>query len=338
MATTHIDVDIAEAQSTVVAVLEKLGTPQHIARVVARSLVRSNQVGHDSHGLVRVPEYVRYVADGVIRPDVEPRIDRAHGAVAVVDAGAGWGHYAVDFAVSTLIPLARTFGTATVTVRNSKHIGRLGGYVERLADEGLASVILCNSDPNVALPGGRDRMLGTNPFAAGVPSSTSHPFVIDFATSAMAEGKVRVARDAGKDVPLGVIIDKNGRGSTDPNDYYEGGALLPFGGHKGFGLSVLIELLGGSLSGQHPALARDYRAGNGVVITAYDPAAFVDAHIFDRDVSDELEALRAARRADEGGTLILAGDVEQANLLGRTETIPVPSVLWDTIRALPEQR
>src|SRR6266581_3412589 len=153
-------------------------------------------------------------------------------------------------AVDTAIELAIECNASAVTIARCNHIGRLGEYVERLALKGMVGIAMCNTGAVVAPFGGRARMLGTNPFAFAAPAGESNPpIMIDFATASVAEGKLVLARAKNEVIPLGSIIDSAGHPSVDPDAFYAGGALLPFGGHKGYGMSVMVELLGGVLSG-----------------------------------------------------------------------------------------
>lgn len=317
-------------------VLQALGTPQDAAALVAESLVGANLVGHDSHGIVRLREYASFVDRGLVVPDARPLIASAFGAVQVVDGAHGWGQLAGRFAVETAAHAATEHGIAAVAIRNCNHIGRIGEYAEQLAERGFASIIWCNADPSVAPFGGIQRMLGTNPFAVGIPVEGSHPFILDFATAATAEGKLRVARATGASAEPGSVIDAHGRPSTDPNAFYEGGALLPFGGHKGYGLSMFIELLGGALSGNHPSVTSRYEIGNGAVLIAMRPEAF-EAMDFAADVQDTIDALRASTPADPARPVLVPGDVEAAQRDRRRELVPVAEEIWADVRRLRDE-
>lgn len=329
-----LELPVGELTELATRTLRGLGTPVHIADVVAASLVIANQMGHDSHGVVRLLEYSTFVSGGRVRPDAEPTVVGGRGVVTVIDGNHGWGQYASRHAVDRLIETAAETGAAVVSIRNCNHIGRLGEYSELLAAAGLVSVILCNADPCVAPYGGRERMLGTNPVAAGVPVAGQRPVVLDFATASVAEGKLRVARATGERVAPGAIIDRDGLPSTDPGDFYDGGALLPFGEHKGYGLSVLAELLGGGLSGNHPSVASRYGGGNGVVMTAYDPAAFGERADFDRDMVETAERLRASQPAHADRPVLLPGDVEAAAFESRRDVVPVAEEIWAALTEL----
>ena len=313
--------------------LAGLGTPPDAAAEVARSLVSANIAGHDSHGLLRLPWYAEFVTDGRADPAATPTVSGRSGATAAIDGRRGWGQLAGHLAVETVAELATEFGIGIVTAKRCNHIGRLGEYAEQLADRGLISLLWCNADPAVAPFGGRTRMLGTDPFAAGIPGDP--PLIIDFATAAVAEGKLRIERAAGRSVPLGLIQDAEGRPSTDPEDFYAGGALLPFGAHKGFGLAVLVELLGGALSGNHVGFLPSYEWGNGLVLIAFAPGRLIDTDAFAAEISAAAGALRATPPAAGVEKVLLPGDVERATAAARsTDGFVVPEPTWDQLTDL----
>jgi hydroxycarboxylate dehydrogenase B len=170
-------------------------------------------------------------------------------------------------------------------------------------------------------------MLGTDPFAVGIPADP--PVIVDFATAAVAEGKLRLERVAGRRVPEGLIQDADGRPSTDPEDYYAGGSLLPFGGHKGYGLALTIELLGGALSGNHVGFLPEYEWGNGFVLLVLDPAAFPGAPAYAGEIARACAGVRDSPPAAGVDRVLLPGDVERRTRAERARTgIPVPAGVW----------
>lgn len=318
------------------ALLVAMGTPESAARTVAQSLVSANLCGHDSHGLLRLPWYAEFIPDGRAVPTAEPVVARRSGATAVVDGRHGWGQLAGRLAVETATGLANDHGIAIVTAHDCNHIGRLGEYAESLTEQGLISVLWCNADPAVAPFGGRTAMLGTNPFAAGIPGGAGRPpIIVDFATAAVAEGKLRIERSAGRSVPLGLLQDSEGRPSTDPEDFYAGGSLLTFGEHKGFGLAVLVELLGGALSGNHIGFLSRHQWGNGVVLIAFAAEPLIDPDQFEAEIMEAADLLRAAAPAQGFDRVLMPGDVERATLeRRRVSGFEVASGIWDQLTDL----
>lgn len=327
------NVSVPDLVTCAADVLRSLGTPAAQANEVAESLVDANRVGHESHGIVRLLEYSTFVERGLVDPVAEPEVASDIGAVSVVDGNNGWGQIAARFAADRATGSAHRFGLGVATLRNCNHIGRVGEYAERMAADGVASLIWCNADPSVAPYGGKVRMLGTNPFAVGIPVEGESPFLLDIATATVAEGKLRVARAAGERVEPGAVIDAEGNTSTDPNAFYNGGALLAFGGHKGYALSAFIEILGGALSGNHPSVTSRYKAGNGVVMIAIDPAVFA-APAFVQDVLDTVHALRMSPPARAESPVLVPGDIEARMREQRAVEVPLNEQIWSDVLAL----
>ena len=233
------------------------GALPHEARIVARSLVDANLLGYDSHGVMRLPQYITSIQQGEIRPGNGLTIVNETPALTVADGGWGFGQVLAQDLCDRLIEQARAVGVGCGTLRHSSHIGRLGEYAERGAQAGMLSLIFANNHggaQRVAPVGGIRPRLGTNPLCLGCPGGEEGPFVLDFCTSATAEGKVRVAKIAGQPVPEGWLLDADGEPTTDPNAIYENppGTILPMGGiqgYKGFGLAFMLELFCSGLSG-----------------------------------------------------------------------------------------
>ena len=313
----------------------KLGADEDIARVVAEHLVRSNLSGHDSHGILRVPGYVGAIEGGHIKPNARPTIVREKGAGAVFDAHRGFGHFSTRVATDWTIEHASNLGIAAATIRHSHHIGRVGEYTERIAAAGLVGIATVgNAGPecgNVIPFQGRRRFLGTNPWSFGFPGlPRERDDLRRAATSSLAEGKLQVARSKSAPVPQGTLIDKEGHYTTNPHDYYAGGALTPLGGelfgHKGWGLGFAAALMGGLSMIDDPTPMRPSNATNalpdtkgmvaGVFICAIDPETFGPAERYKELVADSLEAAHAEPSSPAFTEVLVAGDPER--LLRRT--------------------
>lgn len=232
-------------------IFRALEVPDDIAQVVASALVDANLAGHDSHGVIRIPDYVEGIRRGTVRPASRPRVLMQRAATALVSGEWGFGQPAGIAAIDEALARVRDFGVSAVGVVRCNHLGRIGAYVERAAAAGCATAVWVGGFGRWrAVPyGGSRPALGTNPLAAGFPVRGEDPVVVDMATTAVAVGKIMVAHAAKKDLAPGSIVDKQGRPTTDPADFFQGGALLPFGAHKGYSLAVLSELLGQALTG-----------------------------------------------------------------------------------------
>ncbi|HEU4346472.1 MAG TPA: Ldh family oxidoreductase [Actinoplanes sp.] len=325
-----------ELEELAVTVLTGLGTPADVAALVARSLVTANLLGYDSHGVRRLEPYAEFVASGQVGPDARPETAWTRGATALVDGHRGFGQAAATMATEVVAGLAAAHGTGMVAVTACNHVGRLGEYVSVLAGRGLVGLAICNADPTVAPYGGRARMLGTNPLAWAAPAGPgAPPLVVDYATSASAEGKLAVALARGEQVPPGVLVDAQGNPSRDPADFYAGGALLPFGGHKGYGLGLMIDVVGGLLSGAGAASLPGYDNTNGTVIVALDVARFRPLDDFRAQVEELRAELHKTPPAAGFGEVLLPGEPEERVRRDRLANgVPVPSTTWSALTTL----
>jgi LDH2 family malate/lactate/ureidoglycolate dehydrogenase len=318
------------------ALLVSCGTPADQAAIVAEGLVNANLAGHDSHGVLRLPSYLSGVEQQHVMPANLPRLISTSGATAIVDAGGGWGQPAMWLATETVHDLAREFGVAASVVQNSYHIGRVAPYVEWLAERGIVAIAMANAAPAVAPFGGSKRVLGTNPFAWAVPrDEDKQPVSFDVATAGVAEGKLRVARAKGLPVPEGNLVDRDGRPTTDPHDFYAGGALLPFGGHKGSGFSILAQFLGRGLAGLDPSAFDGPRGLNGPLIIAIDVSRFSDPAHFRASIESQCEAITGCPPREGVAAVQLPGEPELSTREERLrDGIPVPDATWQELRDL----
>lgn len=296
------------------------GAPQDIAATVADSLVKSDLVGHDSHGVVRVRQYLDTIERGEMDPAARPQIVHERPTLCLIDACKAFGQVAARVAMEEGIYRARTYGLSAVGLKQCGHVGRLGEWVELAAQENLAALAFCNGGGrggSVTPFGGAARVLSTNPIAAAVPTGNGAPIVLDFATSAVAEGKVRVARNRNKPIPEGWVVDKEGRATTNPNDLYEGGMLLPAAGHKGYGLSLLVEYLGGILTGAGCPCFPTFVPGNGVLFMVIDIEAFRPFGEYETDSRELVERIKGATPAPGFAEVLLPGEPEQRTMAAR---------------------
>jgi uncharacterized oxidoreductase len=323
----------------VTSVLEATGSPPDLAATVAASLIEANLAGHDSHGIMLLPRYVRAVQAGRLLPAARPEVLSRHQATAIVDGKWGWGQVAARLATETVCALAVQYGVGTVTVRHCHHIGRLGAYVEAMARAGLTGIALCNAGLIVAPYGGRERRLGTNPIAWAAPTARpDQPLVLDVATSAVAGGKIDVAAARGETLAPGLIVDARGVPSTAPADYHAGGALLPFGGHKGYALSVMVELLGGALSGAAPACLPEYDHSNGTLMVAFDIGVFQPPERFVDQAERLTAALKGTPPAAGFDEVAVPGEPEaRARRQRAARGIPLPPKTVNELDALAAQ-
>lgn len=338
----------AELERFAHAIIQSMGADDEVAGEVAGHLVRANLVGHDSHGVLRLPQYVAQAAAGELAPAARPVLLRESAVTALLDGRQGFGHFATRVALDWAITHARAHGLAAVAVRHAGHIGRLGEYAERAVGQGLIAIVTVGAagpGAGVMAPqGSQQRFLGPNPWAIGVPASGHPPLIVDISTSAIAEGKVRLARAMGVPLPPGCISDRDGHPSTDPADFYAGGTLLPVGGetsgHKGYGLALASALIGGlamigddapSLISGPPASAGTGHRGHigGVFLAVVDPATFATAGDYTALVGDTLAAATRVPPARGVQEVLVPGEPEVRTRRQRTrEGIPLPDATW----------
>jgi len=327
------------------AIFLAAGSESAEAEIIAAHLVEASLMGHDSHGVIRISKYVDWARSGQVRPNRHARIVGDRGALVVVDGEFGYGQVIGKEAMAIAAERAKAHGMATLAIRNSGHLGRIGAWPERLAEQGLASIHFVNTSGFgilVAPFGGSDRRLSANPIAAGAPVKGGRPIVLDIATSVVAEGKIQLARNKREPLALGLVLDGRGEPTTDAEALYaeRPGAILPFGGHKGSGLSFFCEILAGALTGGHASHPRSPTADrlvNNMLSMAFDPAAFGDAGEFDDDVARLVAWVKASPPVAAGGRVLLPGEIEQETRSERlTNGLPIDDATWRQICATAE--
>jgi len=317
------------------------------ARRIATYLTTANLTGHDSHGVIRVPVYIRWKKTGSVVPDqtVELMVDTP--SLAVVDGKFGYGQTVAPQAVKIGIEKCKAAGLAAVALRNAGHIGRVGDWAEMAAEAGLVSIHFVNASGSVLVApyGGVQRRFSTAPYCVGVPRPGHDPLVLDFATSVVAEGKVLVASQGGKKVPEGALIGPDGKPSSDPHllygdytptgprDHSKGtGAIQAFGDHKGSGLAFMCEILGGALSGTGTTDPQRGRFANGMLSFYVDPTVFDPVGFFPADIAKYVDFVKSAQPATPGGEVLVPGEPEARMRTKRlAEGVPLPDDTWAAI-------
>jgi LDH2 family malate/lactate/ureidoglycolate dehydrogenase len=328
-------VEVQRLCDLAVKFLEKAGAPPPIAERVAQALVQSSLKGVDSHGVMRLPQYLEQIEEGLVVPDALPEVVHETASTAVVDGRRGFGHVAAEFAVQIALEKAREHDLAATTLHNTRHIGRVGEYVEMAVDAGFIGFAFCSALSQVAPHGGRGRVLGTNPLAIGIPSDGEFPFMLDFATSVLSEGKVRVSMDKGLELPPGTILDAAGQPSTWPADLYEGGALLPLGTYKGYGLCLAVQILGSLLAQGGMELINQPAVGNGALFMALRPGPFCDPVELRRQTEELCEAVKASPVRDGFDEILIPGEPEYRAERQRQATgIPIADATWQRWREM----
>ena len=316
------------------------GATEAVAREVADHLVAANLKGHDSHGVGMIPAYVANIRNGNLEVDAHANVLRDNGAVLMIDGGFGFGQVVGREATDLALERVRTTGVVCAGVRNCHHLGRIGTYGELCGNAGYVSVHFVNvvgHPPQVSPFGGRERRMTTNPFCCVVPRPGGEPLVLDMATSAIALGKVRVAHMKGEPVPEGALVDHEGMPTSDAAVMFQEpfGALGPFGAHKGYGLAVMCELLGGALAGEwtaQPAHPRDTNIVNHMLMFVLDPAALGAGAGFEEEVREMVDYLHGTTPARGFDRVRVPGEPEQETRAARlAEGIPIDDNSWNGI-------
>jgi uncharacterized oxidoreductase len=319
------------------------GSAEAEAEIVADHLVEANLKGHDSHGVGMIPSYLRNLAAGKAKTNEPGRIVSDTGAMLVYDGARGWGQVVARNATLLGIERARAQGVAVVALKNAHHIGRVGTYGELCAAAGLVSLHFVNitdQRPAVAPWRGRDGRFGTNPLCIALPGpAPERPIVADMATSRIAMGKVRVARNKGESIAPDTLLDQDGNPTTDPHVMYRRprGALMTFGEHKGYALAFICEMLAGAVTGSgtmRPERQDAESVTNGMLMIVIDPSRLVDQVWMKDEIAAMAEFITNSppRRADE--PVLIPGDPERANRARRlAEGVPIDDETWREITA-----
>jgi len=332
------------------------GVPEEDARTAATVLQAADLRGIDSHGVARLHSYVDMLTLGRIDPTAKVTIVRESPSTATVDGGNGLGLVVGPKANAIAMDKALAAGSGWVSVRNSNHFGIAGYYVLQALERDLIGWAMTNTTRLVAPLWGSERMIGTNPIAIAFPGLEEPAIVIDMATTAAAYGKIEIARRAGKPIPTGWAIDGSGATTTDPNAMIEGGAMLPLGsdrdrgGHKGYALAVMVDVLSAVLSGANwgpfvPPFAlrqeiptRSVGKGIGHFFGALRIDAFIDKGEFKKQIDDLIRTLRTTRPAPTTNGPLIPGDPErEAEKIRRREGIPLVTAVIDELRDISRQ-
>lgn len=308
------------------SILSHAGGDPDAATKVATRLVSANLTGHDSHGVGMIPAYVEGILAGQLIPKATAQIVQDKGPFLLVDGGQGFGHIVAEQAMEMAIERAKTSHFAVLSLRNSFHLGRLGDWGTMAAEAGFICILYANvlsSRPLVAPFGGSDARFVTNPYCTAIPATEKHPmFLLDMATSTIAMGKARVADLSGNQVPEGSVIDAQGKPTTDPSVMFNEpcGSLTTFGQHKGFGLALLGDILGGSFSGGGAYLPEREVGGrilNNIMAILIDPNVFGAAEEFGIDVDKYTDWVKASPPAPGVKAVQLPGDPERSSAKDR---------------------
>jgi LDH2 family malate/lactate/ureidoglycolate dehydrogenase len=323
--------------------LERIGTPRYDAETIADVLVTANLRGIDSHGVGLLPIYARRVFSGLIEPKAQPQVVRQTSSTAIVDGRNGFGQVAALKGMKIAIEKASSCNVSIVTIRNTNHFGIAGYYGMLAVKQDMIGLVMCNTHALMPPEGGAKPIIGTNPLCVAIPAGKYYPIVLDIATSAVARGKIRLALRKCENIPEGWALDKLGKPTTDPAAALDG-LLLPMAGHKGYGLSLAIDILSGILSGaaSGPEVKSPFDFSGlcnmGNFLMAINIDAFIPIETFKARIDKLIEAIKNSPRASGVRDIFLPGEIEFREEERRSKQgIPLDDETWGDLVSIGDK-
>jgi len=330
-------------QQDIVNIFKAMGVPADDAVSVATVLIQTEQWGILSHGVLRVKRYVDCLASGGIKADAQFTITAKHGAWAMASANGGLGIPASVKATKLAISIAKEYTIGAVNVNQSHHNGAEGYYTNLCAQNGMAGIAMSTGNPIMAVTGSTEKCIGNNPFSYAVPAGKYGTIMLDIAMSAVADGKVQIARALNKKLEPGCILDANGKPSVEPDDYFNGGVLLPFGGHKGYGLAVMVECLAGIMS--DAGLTHEINSWNeekgkcgntGHLFIAFDISKMLSLERFTSRVEQMVDQFKRSKRLPGVERILIPGEVENERLKKAGDTMEILPSTFNSLKEAAE--
>jgi LDH2 family malate/lactate/ureidoglycolate dehydrogenase len=330
-------------RSFVATVYEKGGLPPRDAALVADTLVQADLWGHQSHGVLRTGWYLARLHSGAMKARTEPTFVRDGKSVAVIDGGDGVGQVVTEFATREAIRRARAHGVASISVRNSNHFGTCMYYTRMAAEAGCIMLLMTNGGPAIAPWGGRQKVIGTNPWSISAPAGARSPLMMDMAVTGVARGKIYLARQRREPIPLGWALDADGAPTTDPQKAIDG-IILPMAGHKGYAIGTVVDMLSGVLSGSaflsavNGPYKAELRSGAGHFLTAYDIEAFMPLAEFNARMDAFIGEIKSVPLAKETNEIFYPGEMEaRSDTRQRRDGIELPEDTVAELRRLGQE-
>ena len=329
----YMNITPEQELSLIIDILTEFDVPTDQASIIAEVTLDGDLKGFSSHGIGRFPQYIKGLESGNIKPHTEIDVEKESAATALVNGNHGFGHVVTYRSMEMAIEKAKEAGIGLVGIHNSNHFGVAGYYSDMAVMEDLIGIVTANTEPAVAPIGGKEPILGTNPLAIGIPSG-SHYLSVDMATSASARGKLLESKRRGESIPENVALDADGKPTTDPVEALKG-SILPFGAHKGYALSLMIEILAGPLvrasygKGVTGTANPEVPCTKGDLIAAIDPSKFVDLDQFKEEVDDLVSEVKSTPN------VMVPGDFEVLNVKRhQKEGIPLDETLVQQLREI----
>ena len=327
----RLEIEAVDAKSVLDEIFTAVGCVRSVSNMVAEHLVDTSLCGMESHGVMRALQYVAQFQDGYMKARSEPQIVKNDRGSVEIDGNAGIGIPAMQLAYEKGIEVARLSGVSALAVRNVGHTGRHGAFADLAAQDGFLTICVGGGNRKiwrqVAPYGGTKPMLPTNPWCVGIPGGARGPVVLDFATSKIAGGWIYAAKSAGALLPEDSVIDSSGNPTRDPNDYFDGGAILPFGGHKGYALALVGEIIGEAMLGPVKTEC------NWLLITL-DSERFRETSAAGEIAEEILSELRSCPPAPGFSKVEIPGERERAHRVNSCGVVSVPSQTWKQVLEL----
>jgi uncharacterized oxidoreductase len=323
-----------EASRIVVDIFNRLGCQNVISQAISDHLIDANLCGMESHGVMRVMQYAERIRNGTMRINVQPETRTTEHGMTIVDGGMGSGIPTMTFAYKTAMELASDCGLSAVSILNTGHTGRHGAFADEAASKGFLTI--CTGGGNhrvhgqVAPHGGSRGMLPTNPWCIGIPGGDRGPVVMDFATGVIGGGWAYAAQSAGALLPEGCIIDKDGNPTRNPEDYFEGGAILPMGAHKGYALSLVAELIGEAMLGPSSPECNWF-------LLAINTRKYRAPEALQAAAEDVLADIRACPPASGFDRVEIPGEREREQRKRSNGILAIPEETWRQVLALSQE-
>jgi LDH2 family malate/lactate/ureidoglycolate dehydrogenase len=329
----NVKISAKQAQDFCTECFEKFGVPKDNAENIADNLVMANLRGVDSHGIIRIPFYIDGIRKGFVQRSSDIRTVEESASIALLDGGNGLGIPVATKATALAIDKAKSTGVGVVGVRNLGHVGMLAYYIKKVVANDFIG-FACVNAPAVMIPwGGRENIFGTNPLSVGFPMDKDNPIILDMATSGIARFKINVAARRGNKIPEGVALDKDGKPTTDAKEALEG-FLLPFGGYKGYGLVLAVEMLASALLGarQGKYIEKHASTQGGFFITVIDIRRLRDYEEYKKDISHLIGNVKSCPPMDGFTEVLVPGEIEDREAEKRIKDgIPIEDATWQEL-------
>jgi len=330
----RIEIAVDHASAIIVDIFNRLGCQSDISLAITEHLIDANLCGLESHGVMRVMQYAERMQIGTMRVDVRPEVITNETKMTFVDGGMGSGIPAMHLAYETSMTLALENGLSAISILNTGHTGRHGAFADDAAEKGFLTI--CTGGGNhrvhsqVAPHGGARGMLPTNPWCIGIPGGDLGPVVMDFSTGRIAGGWIYAAQSAGALLPEGCVVDRDGKPTRDPNDYFNGGAILPMGEHKGFALSLVAELIAEAMLGPSSPECNWF-------LLTIDTRRFRQPSALKAAAEEVLADLRNCPPAPGFEEVEIPGERERKQRSKSNGIIAIPEVTWQQVLALSNE-